>query len=148
MKVRVYFAVLVVAAPLFVAAQNYGDSAVRSNILALEYAWDQAQERGDVKALSAIFDNALVFVDFDGKILTKTEYLARVKSDSSYLQQIVTESMSVQVFGNTAIVVGTYRAKGVEDGKPYLRRRRFVDTWMLMGEHWVCVAAEATPIPH
>jgi ketosteroid isomerase-like protein len=148
MKIRVYFAILVVAAPLFVAAQTYGDSAVRSNILALEYAWDQAQERGDVRALSAIFDNALAFVDYDGKILTKTEYLARVKSDSSHLQQIVTESMSVQVFGNTAIVVGTYRAKGVEDGKPYLRRRRFVDTWMLMGEHWVCVAAEATPIPH
>jgi ketosteroid isomerase-like protein len=147
MKVRVC-ALLLICASLFVAAQNYGDSAVRSNILALEYAWDQAQERGDVKALSAIFDNALVFVDYDGKILTKTEYLARVKSDSSYLQQIVTESMSVQVFGNTAIVVGTYRAKGVEDGKPYLRRRRFVDTWMLMGEHWVCVAAEATPIPH
>lgn len=147
MIVRVY-AALLICAPLFMAAQNYGDSAVRSNILALEYAWDQAQERGDIKALSAIFDNALVFVDFDGKILTKTEYLARVKSDSSYLQQIVTESMSVQVFGNTAIVVGTYRAKGVEDGRPYLRRRRFVDTWMLMGEHWVCVAAEATPIPH
>jgi ketosteroid isomerase-like protein len=147
MKVSMYVALLICAS-LFVAAQTYGDSAVRSNILALEYAWDQAQERGDVKALSAIFDNALVFVDFDGKILTKTEYLARVKSDSSYLQQIVTESMSVQVFGNTAIVVGTYRAKGVEDGKPYLRRRRFVDTWMLMGEHWVCVAAEATPIPH
>jgi ketosteroid isomerase-like protein len=147
MIVRVY-AALLICASLFMAAQNYGDSAVRSNILALEYAWDQAQERGDIKALSAIFDNALVFVDFDGKILTKTEYLARVKSDSSYLQQIVTESMSVQVFGNTAIVVGTYRAKGVEDGRPYLRRRRFVDTWMLMGEHWVCVAAEATPIPH
>ncbi|MGA8501625.1 MAG: nuclear transport factor 2 family protein [Candidatus Sulfotelmatobacter sp.] len=146
MKARVYV-VLLACASLFVAAQNYGDSAARSNILALEYAWDQAQERGDVKALSAIFDNVLVFVDHDGKILTKTEYLARVKSDSSQLQQIVTESMSVQVFGNAAIVVGAYRAKGVEDGKPYLRRRRFVDTWMLMGEHWVCVAAEATPVP-
>ncbi len=147
MKVIAYVAILAVAASLFAAAQNYGDSGVRSNILALEYAWDQAQERGDVKALSAIFDNALVFVDYDGKILTKTEYLARVKSDSTHLQQVVTESMNVQVLGNTAIVVGTYRVKGVEKGKPYLRRRRFVDTWMRMSEHWVCVAAEATPIP-
>jgi ketosteroid isomerase-like protein len=147
MKVIAYVAILAVAASLFAAAQNYGDSGVRSNILALEYAWDQAQERGDVKALSAIFDNALVFVDYDGKILTKTEYLARVKSDSTHLQQVVTESMNVQVLGNTAIVVGTYRVKGVENGKPYLRRRRFVDTWMRMSEHWVCVAAEATPIP-
>ena len=148
MKVIACVAILAVAASPFVAAQNYGDSGVRSNILALEYAWDQAQENRDVRALSAIFDNALVFVDYDGKVLTKTEYLERVRSDSSHMEQIVTESMSVLVLGNTAIVVGTYRAKGVEDGKPYLRRRRFVDTWMLMGEHWVCVAAEATPIPH
>ncbi|MFZ0276665.1 MAG: nuclear transport factor 2 family protein [Candidatus Sulfotelmatobacter sp.] len=135
MKVTACVALLTCAS-LFVAAQNYGDSGARSNILALEYAWDRAQESGDVKALSAIFDNALVFVDYDGKILNKTEYLARAKSDSLHPEQIVTESMSVQVLGNTAIVVGTYRAKGVEDGKPYLRRRRFVDTWMLMGERW------------
>jgi ketosteroid isomerase-like protein len=147
MKVRVYIAFLTCAS-LFAAAQTYGDSAARSNILALEYVWDQAQESRDVRALSAIFDNALVFVDYDGRILTKTEYLERVKSDSSHMEQIVTESMSVLVLGNTAIVVGTYRAKGIENGKPYLRRRRFVDTWMLMGERWVCVAAEATPIPH
>jgi ketosteroid isomerase-like protein len=118
----------------------------RSNILALEHAWDQAQERGDVKALSAIFDDSLVFVDYDGKVLTKAQYLDRVKLDSSHLQQIVTESMNVQMLGNTAIVVGTYRAKGVENGKPYLRRRRFIDVWMLQGELWICVAAEATPV--
>lgn len=56
--------------------------------------------------------------------------------------------MDVQVIGNTAIVVGTYRAKGIEGGKPYLRRRRFIDTWLLMGEHWISNAAVATPILH
>jgi hypothetical protein len=81
-------------------------------------------------------------------VLTKTEYLARVRSDSSQLQQIVTESMNVQMFGTTAIVLGTYRARGVENGKPYLRRRRFIDTWILVDGQWVCVAAEATTIPH
>jgi hypothetical protein len=54
--------------------------------------------------------------------------------------------MNVQVFGNAAIVAGTYRAKGVENGKPYVRRRRFIDTWLLLGGNWICVAAEATPI--
>lgn len=146
MKIAGYAAILACATSLLAAAQTYGDAGARSNILALEYAWDQAQERGDTKALDAIFDNSLVFVDFDGKLLTKAEYLARVKSDSPHLEQIVTESMNVQVLGNTAIVVGTYRAKGLEDGKPYLRRRRFTDTWMLMRGHWMCIAAEATPI--
>ncbi len=146
MRITAYIAILACATSLALSAQNPADLGSRSKILALEYAWDQAQERGDIKALDAIFDNALVFVDYDGRILTKTQYLARVTSDSSHLQQIVTESMNVQMFGNTAIVVGTYRAKGFENGKPYLRRRRFVDTWMLIGEQWVCVAAEATSV--
>lgn len=148
MRTTGFVVILLISTALFAAAQNVDNSGARSNILALEYAWDQAQERGDIKALSAIFNDSLAFVDFDGKIFTKTEYLARVKSDASHLQQIVTESMDVQVIGNTAIVVGTYRAKGIEGGKPYLRRRRFIDTWMLMGDHWICIAAEATPILH
>jgi hypothetical protein len=71
-------AILAWAASLAWVAQN-ADLGAMSKILALEYAWDQAQERGDIKARSAIFDNSLMFVDYDGQVLTKTEYLARGK---------------------------------------------------------------------
>jgi ketosteroid isomerase-like protein len=118
------------------------------NILALEHAWDQAQERGDPKGLATVFDNALIFVDYDGKVLTNAEYMARVKSNNTHMAQIVAEQMNVQIFGDTAIVVGTYRVKGVENGSPYLRRGRFVDTLVLTGGHWICVAAATTPILH
>ena len=129
-------------------AQDAGAASSRSNIVALENAWDQAQEHGDAKALDGILDNALSFVDFDGKILTKAEYLARVKSNNTHMVQIVAEQMSVQMFGDTAIVIGSYRVKGEENGSPYLRRGRFVDTWVLIGGHWLCVAAATTPILH
>ncbi|MGA7171067.1 MAG: nuclear transport factor 2 family protein, partial [Candidatus Sulfotelmatobacter sp.] len=69
-----------------------------------------------------------------------------VKANKTHMAQIVAEDMSVQVFGNTAIAVGTYRVKGIDNGRPYLRRGRFTDTWVLMGKNWICVAAEATPI--
>jgi len=145
-RIGAYIGILACVASLLAAAQNYNHPDAQSKILALEHAWDQAQERGDIRALSALFDDSLVFVDYDGKILTKAQYLDRVKLDSLHLRQIVTESMNVQMFGNTAIVVGTYRATGVENGKPYLRRRRFIDIWMLQGALWICVAAEATPV--
>jgi ketosteroid isomerase-like protein len=140
--------ILVCAALALATAQNGNESGARSNILALEHAWDQAQERGDVKALDAIFDPFLVYVDYDGTLLTKAEYLARVKSNTTHMEQIVAQQMSVQMFGDTAIVIGTYRVKGTEKGKPYLRQGRFTDTWVLMRGHWICVAAEATPILH
>jgi ketosteroid isomerase-like protein len=128
--------------------QNSGDASGRSSVLALEHAWDQAQERGDVKALTAIFDDSLMYVDYDGTLLTKAAYLARVKANTTHMQQIVAEEMNVQIFGSTAIVVGTYRVKGMEKGKPYLRRGRFTDVWVLTNGNWICVAAATTPVLH
>lgn len=147
-KATGFLTALVFAALSFADAQNSGDSSAVSKVLALEHAWDQAQERGDAKALAAIFDNALVYVDFDGQVLTKAGYLERVKSNSTHMQQIISEQMSVQMFGETAIVTGSYREKGVENGKPYLRRGRFTDTWVLINDQWMCVAAGTTPILH
>jgi ketosteroid isomerase-like protein len=129
-------------------AQTSGESGARSNVLALEHAWDQAQERGDVKALSAIFDDSLIYVDYDGTLLTKAGYLARVKANTTHMQQIVAEEMNVQMFGNTAVVVGTYRVNGMEKGKPYLRRGRFTDVWVRTNGNWICVAAATTPVVH
>jgi ketosteroid isomerase-like protein len=128
------------------AAQHADDAGARQSIMALEHAWDQALEAADVKALSAIFDNSLIYIDYDGRLLTKAEYLLRVKSNDTHLQQIVTEEMDVQVFGTTAIVVGRYKVKGIENGKAYLRHGRFTDTWILSGKNWICVAASTTPI--
>ena len=111
--------------------------------MALEHAWNQAEAFKDLKALDALFDNALVYVDPDGTLLTKSEFLSRVTSVS--LQQVVTESMAVKVFGNTAIVTGTYRATEFMRGKTVVLQGRFVDTWVYKDSTWVCVAAQSTP---
>lgn len=132
----------------FTKAQDSGEAGARSNVLALEHAWDQALERRDVKALSTIFDGSLIYVDYDGAVLTKAGYLARVKANTTPIQQIVAEEMNVQMFGSTAVVVGTYRVKGMEKGKPYLRRGRFTDIWVRTSGNWMCVAAASTPIVH
>ena len=124
--------------------QSGDDAGVRSKILALEHAWNQAEALKDLKTLDGLFDNALVYVDFDGALRTKAEFLSRVKS--AHIQQGVTESMTAQVFGNTAIVTGIYRDREIKDGNPILRRGRFVDTWVYKNSSWVCVAAQATPI--
>jgi hypothetical protein len=96
--------------------------------------------------MDAILDNGLVYVDFDGTLMTKAELLSRVKSE--HIQQGITESMTAQIFGDTAIVTGTYLDREIKDGKPFLRRGRFVDTWVRKNQTWVCISAQATPILH
>ena len=138
--------ILVGAALLFSAAQSAGSSAI-TTVLALEHAWNQAEERKDAKALDAIFDNALVYVDDDGSIRTKAEFLSHVKATASHPELEITESMTAHQFGTAIVVAGVYILKGTDHGKAYLRRGRFIDTWILEEGKWLCVASQSTPIP-
>jgi ketosteroid isomerase-like protein len=137
---------LVCATALIVAAQENADSGVQSKIIALEKAWNQAYKLGDTRALDKLLDDQIVLINDDGTMQTKAEFLAGVKPAKSQEQQVAPESMIVHVFGNTAVTTGVFRAKGVEAGKPYVRRERFVDTWLYKDGKWVCVATDATPV--
>jgi ketosteroid isomerase-like protein len=128
------------------SAEDDADRVVQSKIIALEKAWNQAYKLGDKQALNQILDDRIVLINDDGSVQTKMEFLASVKMSSSQEQQIAPESMGVYVFGNTAISTGVFRAKGVEAGKPYTRRERFVDTWIYKNGNWICIATNATPV--
>ena len=140
--------VLICATAWLVQAQSDSDHGVESKIIALEKAWNQAYKAGDRRALDTILDNDIVLINDDGTVQNKAEFLASVTASNSQEQQVAPESMSVHVFGNAAIATGVFRAKGVEGGKPYVRRERFVDTWVYKGGKWTCVATNATPMLH
>jgi hypothetical protein len=54
--------------------------------------------------------------------------------------------MSARVYGDSAVVTGVYRVRGTDNGKTYLRRGRFTDTWISRNGTWVCVASQYTLI--
>jgi len=110
----------------------------------MEHVWAQAYVSNDPQALERILDDAFVNVDSDGKVQTKADVLAEVRSSS--VLQFVTESMAVHLHGNTAIVTGVFLIKGVEHGKPFAERERFVDTWFCKKGQWVSIAGLVTRI--
>ncbi len=109
-------------------------------VLALEKAWNHALEAKDTKALDMILAKTLVSIDIDGSVSTKSEFLASIKAPDYQPSQAVTEESNVQVYGDAAIVVGIFRVKGTEKGKPYVHRERFVDSWIKINGTWQCVA--------
>jgi hypothetical protein len=136
---------LVAAAP--VSAQE-DEATARAQVLALEKAWNQAYKVGDTNALAAILDNSLVLVEDDGSLKTKSEFLASVKSASVNQEQVAPESLTVRVFGNTAIAIGVIAVKETHGGKTVVHRERFIDTWLNRNGTWICIATDATPITH
>jgi ketosteroid isomerase-like protein len=133
-------------------AQGDTEAATKSKIVALEQLWNQAYKSGDTKALDSILDDGIVLVNDDGSVQTKAEFLATVKSSApdpgAQQQQVAPESFSVRVHGNVAIATGVMKVKGVEGGRAYTRRERFVDTWLFKHGNWVCVGTDATPVLH
>jgi ketosteroid isomerase-like protein len=120
------------------------DSDVEAKILATEHMWGQAYVSRDPRALERILDDAFVNVDSDGILQTKAEVVAEVRT--STIVQFLTESMAVHLHGNTAIVTGIFQLKGVDRGKPYAQRERFVDTWFYKNGQWVSIAGLVTRI--
>jgi len=128
--------------------QDESPSDVQSRIVALEKAWNQAYKLADRKALDALLDDQIVLVNDDGSLQNKAEFLASLNQSNTQEQQVTPESISVHVFGNAAVATGVFRAKGVEGGKSYLRRERFVDTWIYRSGKWRCAATSATTVLH
>jgi hypothetical protein len=122
--------------------------AQQTRILALESAWNQAVMQKDSKAVAPLLDEELIYIDDDGSVMNKARYLAGVQSPEPRLLHIVNESTQVRFFAGSAVVIGIYREQGVRNGKAYVLRDRFVDTWVERSGSWICVASQSTLITH
>ncbi len=145
MKTTGLLFILVCATSLSVPAQTALENDDAQTVRSLEHAWFEAQSHNDNRALDLIFDNAPVYVEY-GSLISKGDYLLRVKSAKPQLEQIVMEALTVHTFGGTAIAVGTYREPAEKDAKSLLMRWRFVDTWVYEKGRWMLVAAAAAPL--
>jgi ketosteroid isomerase-like protein len=149
MKAMIAAGLMLLATSLLVAQNTSKMDADEGRILALEAAWNRAEQQKDTKALDGLLSRTLVYTDYDGTFMDKAQFLASVNAPALHPEQIVNESMAAHVYGNSsAVVTGVYREKGTNKGKPYLRRGRFTDTWVNENGTWLCVASHSTLISH
>jgi ketosteroid isomerase-like protein len=125
-------------------APRDADSDVEAKVVAMQHMWGQAYVSKDPKALERILDDAFVNVDSDGILQTKAEAVAEVRTSTAV--QFLTESMVVHLHGDAAIVTGVFLINGVDRGKPYAQRERFVDTWLNKNGQWVSIAGLVTRV--
>jgi ketosteroid isomerase-like protein len=147
MKPMIVVAVVLSLGAFLASAQNSRtDEGAR--VLALDNSWNRALETKDTKALDMLLADTFVSIDIDGSMETKREFLASLKKSAYQAPaQAVTEQSNVDVYGESAVVVGIFRTQAVRKGKSVIRRERFVDTWVKVNHTWKCVASVAVLIP-
>jgi ketosteroid isomerase-like protein len=119
-----------------------------SKIRALESAWNLAEEEKNIGALDQMLAATFVYTEFDGSFSDKAQFLKTVKASPATSDQITNQDVSVYLYGNTAVVTGVFKEKGIASGKPFARRGRFTDTWINQNGVWLCIASQATLLSH
>jgi ketosteroid isomerase-like protein len=133
--------------PMFLITQDPSKpGGEEAHLLALESAWNHAEQSKDASALGQLLAATFLYIDYDGTRMNKKEYLASTTSNEVQQEQINNEGMTVHIYGNAAVVNGIYRDKGLERGKPFSRHGRFTDTWIREKDTWLCVASQSTLI--
>jgi len=131
--------------PALLLQAQQTDAAASGAIRALEHEWVEAQSHNDDRALSLILDSEVVYVEY-GRLVTKADYLLRIKHQDPSANEVVMEPMILRVFGNTAIVTGSYRETQRQGGMRKFKRWRFVDTWAYKEHSWVLIAAGSAAV--
>jgi ketosteroid isomerase-like protein len=123
----------------------YGQN--KTKIIALENSWNQAELHNDAHAVDMLLADDFVMTVAEGNTLNKAALLASVRDTSYHPDVLQSENMEVHMYGNTAVVTGSYLEKGKEKGKAYERRGRFTDTWINFSGEWRCVASHFSMKP-
>ncbi|HEY0703393.1 MAG TPA: nuclear transport factor 2 family protein [Candidatus Acidoferrales bacterium] len=139
---------ILLAGGILFAQRTQAPSPDESKILALESAWNLAEEEKNTNALDQMLAATFVYTEYDGSFSNKSQFLKAIKTSPVNSDQITNQDVSVTVYANSAIVTGIYKEKGLANGKQFTRRGRYTDSWVNQGGVWLCVASQATLIAH
>jgi hypothetical protein len=65
----------------------------------------------------------LVFINCEGTVMSKAAYLENAKATNLHFEHVESETMQVQVYGQSAVVTGLYRESGTKKQEAFFAPR-------------------------
>jgi ketosteroid isomerase-like protein len=116
-------------------------------VLAVERAWTEAHLGGDAQTLAEIMAFDYVKIQPDGSLSDKTTTLASYEPDRQRTWEVAQgDEYDVRVYGDTALVIGRWTARGNNDGQPFDYAARFLSIYVRREGRWQMVAEQSTEI--
>ncbi len=118
-------------------------------LMYMEHDWSNADVKRDMSWFERNFASDYSGISSTtGKLSSKGEEIAGMKSDKSVLESAEATDMNIRIEGNSAVVTGVYHTKGRDEkGQPFDRRIRYTDTYIKRDGRWQVWASQGTRIP-
>ena len=111
----------------------------------LEDDWVRALERHNREGLNKIVAPGLIFIEPDGTLKNRAEYLANRSSNEAYeTESFQNDQVKVKVFGNFALASGLATITERGDGKRCRFSLRWKEFWRKEAGTWQVLASQAT----
>ena len=120
--------------------------AVRAEILVIENQWATAIERQDAAAFDRLAAEDFRFIDEDGRVLDRAQYIAARSHNPEKLESAVQDQIEVRQYGDAAIATGRSILHGTRDGVSFTYRFRWTDMYMQRDGRWQAVSAQLTAL--
>jgi hypothetical protein len=136
------------AVSMLVMASVYAQQPLpdEKQILKLEDDWARALKTKDRQLLDAIVAGNFTFIEPDGTVKNRDEYLADRSSDIADIESFELADLKVSVFENCALTSGVSKITERRQGKRYRFSLRWKELWLKDNGKWQVVASQATPV--
>ena len=115
-------------------------------VMQAEREWTEAHLRGDMETLARLMADDYTKIESDGSVSDKTAMLAKYTSETRYWEKAQGDEYDVRVYGDTALVIGRWTARGMNSGTRFDYAARFMSVYVRRAGQWQMVAEQSTPI--
>lgn len=107
--------------------------------------WVKALVRRDVETLKRVMADDFVFTyPLDGD--DRDQFISDVVSGNLFVEYLNRESVTVRIWGETAMVTGRDSVKWVYQGRPFEGHYKIINVYSFRAGRWQMVAVQACPI--
>ena len=115
-------------------------------VMAAEEEWTQAHLKTDVKALDKLMHPDYTIIKPNGEVWNKEKALTSYIPGKRDWTEAGSSKHQVRIYGKTAIVIGLWTAKGVNNGKPFDYSARYISVWIKENDRLRMVSDQSTEI--
>lgn len=120
---------------------------VEQQLKQMEDDWTKANKSKDTATLRRILAENYFATDEKGKILNREKFISLITSNPDVIQSSENFDMQARVYGNTAVLTGGIKEKGMRNGKAYTDISRWTDVFVKRDGAWQAVVSQWVKVP-
>ena len=117
---------------------------VDPKLMQLNSLYDSAIIHSDTAILKRLYASEFVYTNTEGKLLNKDQQIISVATSEMKWEAGKSENVKVNVFGNTAVMTGSFLANGTYRGNPVTINESYTCVWIKKDTTWQVVAEQGT----